>query len=192
MNHTRRRSFYRNCSSARIQRAIPVKAPPPRVIHVRLAQRLRGRAWLARLLIDYDEHRLFPKSLTIELSPDCFLLSSHSPLPSLAESSLEYRGYKEIGSLLEEATSTTVVSVSGASKGVLGEHPLAAAVLVGLDMAGRSLGFQSNGSEGRSYGSIDTRVFNAHVSQVTRALLFCLFRLSARRARRGLVTLLTL
>ena len=29
--------------------AIPVKAPPPRVIHVRLAQRLRGRAWLARL-----------------------------------------------------------------------------------------------------------------------------------------------
>ena len=25
------------------------KAPPPRVIHVRLAQRLRGRAWLARL-----------------------------------------------------------------------------------------------------------------------------------------------
>ena len=33
--------------------AIPVKAPPPRVIHVRLAQRLRGRAWLARLCGTY-------------------------------------------------------------------------------------------------------------------------------------------
>ena len=65
---------------------------------------------------------------------------------------------KEIESLLEEATSRTVVSVSGASKGVFGEHTLAAAVVVGLGIAGRPLGFQSNGSEGRSYGSIDTRV----------------------------------
>ena len=30
--------------------AILAKAPPPLVIHVRLAQRLRGRAWLARQL----------------------------------------------------------------------------------------------------------------------------------------------
>ena len=31
-------------------KAIPAKAPPPRVIQVRLTQRLRGRACLARLL----------------------------------------------------------------------------------------------------------------------------------------------
>ena len=29
--------------------AIPAKAPPPHVIHVHLAKRLHGRAWLARL-----------------------------------------------------------------------------------------------------------------------------------------------
>ena len=62
------------------------KAPPPRVIHVRLAQQLRARAWLARLQYIYVHTYVPPLSLD---HPDpCSAKYNRSPLALLVSKNL--------------------------------------------------------------------------------------------------------
>ena len=62
------------------------KAPSPRVIHVRLAQRLRGRAWLARLRPPtpecYRHYKNIPPTKAVSWTLDVLSESLGLPLPN--------------------------------------------------------------------------------------------------------------